>query len=132
MKSPSKIFCEYLDPLTENSYLILKQSAEYWSQEKERFHSFMKRIQQASPQLRVPIVLLYWPLQPGLEEELKEKIPSMLNVFTTSVLSDHRVMVMSPKNVCEELPQVIEWVGQHGKKPNQLTKTLKVEGRMVF
>lgn len=92
----------------------------------------MRRIQQASPQLRVPIVLLYWPLQPGLEEKLQEKIPSMLNVFTTSVLSEHRVVVMSPKNVCEELPQVIKWVGQHGRKPNQLTKALKVEGRVAF
>ncbi|KAI9285414.1 SAC3/GANP/Nin1/mts3/eIF-3 p25 family-domain-containing protein [Umbelopsis sp. AD052] len=103
------------------------KNAVYWTQEKERFHSFMRRIQQASPQLRVPIVLLYWPLQCGLEEELKENIPSMLNVFTTSVLSEHRVVVMSPKNVCEELPEVIKWVGQHGRKPNQLTKALKVE-----
>jgi hypothetical protein len=92
----------------------------------------MRRIQQASPHLRVPVALLYWPLKPGFEEELKEKIPLLLNVFTTSVVSDHRVVIMSPKNVCEELPDVIKWVGQHGRKLKQLTKALKVEGNVMF
>lgn len=107
-------------------------STKYWTQEKTRFHSFMRNVHKTMPQLRLPVVILYWPLQPGLGDELKEKIPLLLNIYTTSVASDHRVVIMTPQNACEELPEAIQWLGQNGRKPSQLIKALKPEGTTMF
>lgn len=82
------------------------------------------------PQLRVPVVILYWPLKRGIDTELQEKIPLLLNVYRTSVATDHRVVVMTPQNACEDLPLAIQWLGENGRKLRPFINTVRPEGKL--
>lgn len=103
-------------------------SSEYWTREKTRFHAFLQQLHQTMPQFRAPVLILYWPIQQNLDKDLRKLIPQLINVYNSSVVSDYRVVIMTPRNACEELPGSIEWLGKNGRKPAPLVKTPKVEG----
>lgn len=80
------------------------------------------------PQFRAPVLILYWPVQQNVNEDMGKVIPQLINVYNSNVVSDYRVVIMTPKNACDELPDSIKWLGKNGRKPAPLYKAPKVEG----
>ncbi|KAI7868755.1 hypothetical protein BDF14DRAFT_1908149 [Spinellus fusiger] len=81
----------------------------YWDQERRRLHGFLNSLCQYNPGIQVPIVFAYWPTTTTLENSLNE-IPKRLELLSSSVITDFRIMIMSPITIVTRLDEEVQWL----------------------
>ncbi|KAL0074842.1 SAC3/GANP/Nin1/mts3/eIF-3 p25 family-domain-containing protein [Phycomyces blakesleeanus] len=84
----------------------------YWTQERNRLHEFLDLLCRYNPGIQVPIVFAYWPTTKTLEDSLNN-IPRKLGVLNTSVISDFKIMIMSPMTIVDRLEEEVDWLAKN-------------------
>ncbi|KAI9031515.1 SAC3/GANP/Nin1/mts3/eIF-3 p25 family-domain-containing protein [Phycomyces nitens] len=88
------------------------ENVHYWAQERKRLHDFLELLCRYNPGIQVPIVFGYWPTTATLEKALNN-IPRNLGILNTSVISDFKIMIMSPMTIVDRLEEDVEWLAKN-------------------